>query len=75
MAAARGWATNASLLNEAIRHIRGLVDGEFCPLFSNRKKGETCRQAQSRIQGVPCAGCAQCEARDFLARVGTEPRT
>jgi len=61
-----------TLLQEALHHIDALIDGEYCSFSDRRKKGETCREAQTRIQGVPCAGCASCEARAFLKRVKEE---
>ena len=53
---------------EAVRLIQYLMD-EGCSFMDRRKPGETCREAQTRIQGVPCQGCANCEARDFLTRI------
>lgn len=55
-------------LDEAVRHIKALMD-EGCSFIDRCKPGETCREAQTRIQGVPCSGCANCEAREFLKRL------
>jgi hypothetical protein len=62
-----------ALLQEAIDHIQCLVDGEHCAWGAERKAGETCREFRTRQQGVPCAGCFECEARDFLKKVGAAP--
>jgi hypothetical protein len=56
-------------LREAIRLIRMFVDGEYCTFHYDRKDGETCKEAQSRKQGVPMPGCDQCQARDFLKKM------
>ena len=61
--------SDKKLLQEALQIISAFIDGEYCPLHTNRRDGESCRDAFSRIQGVPCRGCNQCEAREFLRRV------
>lgn len=58
-----------ALLQEACRRLDALIDDEACSFSADRRDGETCRESRTRIQGVPCAGCAQCEGRAFLKRV------
>lgn len=57
------------LLDQAIRRIEDLVDGEHCSYMWLRQEGETCKQAKTRQQGVECIDCPECEARSFLKRV------
>jgi len=62
-------------LKEATRLVERLVD-DHCSFFDLRKGGwvggkyelESCREAMSRMQGVPHPGCPNCEARAFLAK-------
>jgi hypothetical protein len=53
---------------EARRLMADFIDGEVCNFEYMRREGETCREARTRQQGVPCVGCPQCEARAFLRR-------
>lgn len=61
--------SDKKLLQEALQHISGFIDGEYCHRYAMRKDGESCSDAFSRLQGVSCRGCSQCEARKFLRRV------
>jgi hypothetical protein len=53
-------------LKEAINIIKSFIDGEYCVWASERRRGETCRAFRTRVQGMNCWGCNQCEARSFL---------
>jgi hypothetical protein len=59
-----------AMIRDASGHVESLIDDEHCAFGDHRKPGETCRQARTRMQGVTCAGCAECEARDFLKEIG-----
>ena len=57
-------------LDEALRLIDELIDGETCHYGWLRRDGESCAEALTRQQGVPRVGCDLCRGREFMKRLG-----
>lgn len=57
-------------IDTALRLIDSLIDGETCHFSWLRHEGESCADARTRQQGVPCVGCDHCRGREFMQRMG-----
>ena len=53
--------------DKLLKHVEDLSRSEVCSFQYMCNEGETCREARTRTQGVPCPGCYVCEARAYLA--------